>query len=95
MRRERAQIREVNLARLLNRRPDGIFLSDFEREIGLDLFQGLRIWFGRSCLQGSRIVAAVRSTGSRSRTGSTMPGRSKPTAAKMLVETSLLKQHAL
>jgi len=29
---------KANLARLLARRPDGIFLSDFECEIGPDLF---------------------------------------------------------
>jgi bifunctional non-homologous end joining protein LigD len=32
-------LRKDNLQRLLSRRPDGIFLSDFEQgEIGLDLF---------------------------------------------------------
>ena len=43
-------MRKANLARLLARRPDGIFLSDFEQgEIGPDLFfaacrMGLRAW---------------------------------------------------
>ena len=33
-------LRKANLARLLARRPDGIFLSDFEQgEIGPDLFR--------------------------------------------------------
>ena len=33
-------LRKTNLARLLTRRPEGIFLSDFERgEIGPDLFR--------------------------------------------------------
>jgi bifunctional non-homologous end joining protein LigD len=33
-------MRKANLARLLARRPDGIFVSDFEqREIGPDLFR--------------------------------------------------------
>ena len=66
-------MRKANLARLLARRPDGIFLSDFEQgEIGLDLFRkpansGLKDWF-RSGVIGP-LVPVDRSTGSRSRTG--------------------------
>jgi bifunctional non-homologous end joining protein LigD len=43
-------MRKANLARLLARRVDGIFLSDFEQgEIGPDLFRhaclmGLEVW---------------------------------------------------
>ena len=43
-------MRKINLARLLARRPDGIFVSDFEQgEIGSELFRkacefGLRGW---------------------------------------------------
>jgi len=37
-------MREANLARLLARRPDGIFLSDFEQgEIGPDMFVAARL----------------------------------------------------
>ena len=47
-------MRKTNLARLLARRPDGIFAAPFEQgEIGPDLFRkrvssGLRAWAGRS-----------------------------------------------
>ena len=66
-------MRKANLARLLARRVDGLFLSDFEQgEIGPDLFR-------HACLMGleglvskhatGRIAAEGRRTGSRSRTG--------------------------
>ena len=66
-------MRKTNLARLLARRVDGIFLSDFEQgEIGPDLFR-------HACLMGleglvskhraARIAAGVSTAGSRSRTG--------------------------
>ena len=70
-------MRKANLARLLARRVDGIFLSDFEQgEIGPDLFRhaclmGLEGWF-RS-IATSPIAPADRRTGSRSRTGSIQP----------------------
>ena len=63
-------MRKANLQRLLARRPDGIFLSDFEQgEIGPALFR-------KACLEGlvskrsDRPYRGVaRRTGSRSRTG--------------------------
>ena len=66
-------MRKTNLARLLARRPDGIFVAPFEAgEIGPDLFRaacnmGLRAW----CQSGGTgpIVPADHATGSRSRTG--------------------------
>ena len=75
-------MRKANLARLLARRVDGIFLSDFEQgEIGPDLFR-------HACLMGleglvskhresSYRAAAGPIAGSRSRTGSTprLPAR--------------------
>ena len=67
-------LRKTNLARLLARRVDGIFLSDFEQgEIGPDLFwhaclMGWKVWC-RSSTIGS-IIPAGRRTGSRTRTGS-------------------------
>ena len=67
-------MRKASLSRLLARRVDGIFLSDFEQgEIGPDLFR-------HACLMGlegmvskhreSLIAAAGSGIGSRSRTGS-------------------------
>ena len=67
-------MRKTNLAWLLARRVDGIFLSDFEQgEIGPELFR-------HACLMGleglvsklrtGRTVPAGRRTGSRTRTGS-------------------------
>ena len=67
-------MRKTNLARLLARRVDGIFLSDFEQgEIGPDLFrhaclmglEGLVSKHRESGYRGGRSTA-----GSRSRTGS-------------------------
>ena len=74
LRRLPLSMRKANLARLLARRVDGIFLSDFEQgEIGPDLFR-------HACLMGleglvskhreSPIAAAGPIAGSRSRTGS-------------------------
>ena len=46
MRKLPLSMRKTNLARLLSRRPDGIFVSDFEQgEIGPDLFR-------HACLMG-------------------------------------------
>jgi hypothetical protein len=66
-------MRKANLQRLLARRPDGIFLSDFEQgEIGPALFRkacefGLE---GLVSKRGDRPYRGVaRRTGSRSRTG--------------------------
>jgi len=59
-------MRKAHLSRLLARRPDGIFLSDFEQgEIGPDLFLA-------ACRMGLEglVSKAVRSTGSRLRTAS-------------------------
>ena len=66
-------MRKANLARLLARRVDGIFLSDFEQgEIGPDLFR-------HACLMGleglvskhrESLTAAAVPHWSRSRTGS-------------------------
>jgi ATP-dependent DNA ligase len=59
-------LRKINLQWLLARRPDGIFLSDFEQgEIGPDLFLA-------ACRMGLEglVSKAVRSTGSRLRTAS-------------------------
>jgi bifunctional non-homologous end joining protein LigD len=71
-------MRKTNLARLLARRVDGIFLSDFEQgEIGPDLFR-------HACLMGlspsiarAAIAAGGPIAGSRSRTSSTprLPAR--------------------
>jgi bifunctional non-homologous end joining protein LigD len=48
-------MRKANLARLLARRPDGIFLSDFEQgEIGPDLFRaGCSTGIGGPSVQAS------------------------------------------
>jgi bifunctional non-homologous end joining protein LigD len=70
-------MRKANLARLLARRVDGIFLSDFEHgEIGPDLFRhaclmGLEAWSPST----ARVFTAPvdRRAGSRSRTGSVPP----------------------
>src|SRR5246127_3722114 len=66
-------LRKTNLARLLARRPDGIFVAPFEQgEIGSDLFRkacgmDLRVW----CRSG--LIAPIAPdggrTGSKSRTG--------------------------
>jgi bifunctional non-homologous end joining protein LigD len=62
-------MRKANLARLLARRPDGIFLSEFEQgEIGLTCFarrvnSGLRDWCRNAVTVPIRL--AGRSTGSR------------------------------
>jgi hypothetical protein len=75
LRRLPLNMRKASLARLLARRVDGIFLSDFEQgEIGPDLFR-------HACLMGLEglapsiatvpIAAAGATVGSRSRTGST------------------------
>ena len=64
-------MRKANLARLLARRPDGIFLSDFEQgEIGPDLFvaacqMGLEGLVSKHVT--GHIAAAGRNTGSRSK----------------------------
>ena len=63
-------MRKANLARLLARRPDGIFVSDFEQgEIGPDLFRKA-CEFGFEGLVSSidPIALVGRSIGSRSRT---------------------------
>ena len=63
-------MRKTNLAQLLARRPDGIFVAPFEQgEFGPDLFEqalGLRAW----CRSGviDPIELAGRPIGSRSRT---------------------------
>jgi hypothetical protein len=65
-------MRKTNLARLLTRRPDGIFIAPFEQgEIGPDLFRaacnmGLEAWY-RSDVIGP-IAPAGRLIRSRSRT---------------------------
>jgi hypothetical protein len=57
-------MRKANLDRLQARRPDGIFVSDFEQgEIGPDLFaryvnSGLRVWFRSSAI--GHTAAVVR-----------------------------------
>ena len=67
-------MRKANLSRLLARRVNGIFLSDFEQgEIGPDLFRhaclmGLEGWY-RSTKTGLIVPADLR-TGSKSRTAS-------------------------
>jgi ATP-dependent DNA ligase len=72
LRRLPLSMRKANLARLLARRPEGIFISPFEQgEIGPDLFRkacefGLEGWF-QSTATGL-IKPADPSTGSRSRT---------------------------
>ena len=55
-------MREANLARLLARRPDGIFLSDFEQgEIGPDMFVAARLSeFFVKHIQKSRINTSLR-----------------------------------
>ena len=67
-------MRKANLQRLLARRPEGIFINDFEQvEIGPDLFRAA-CDMGLEGLVSKRatghIRAAGRSIGSRSRTGS-------------------------
>src|SRR5690242_2113268 len=77
LRRLPLSMRKANLQRLLSRRPDGIFVSEFEQgEIGPDLFRkacaiGLRA-LSRSVLIDLTGAVALR-TGSRSRTVSTRP----------------------
>jgi bifunctional non-homologous end joining protein LigD len=65
-------MRKANLARLLARRPDGIFIAPFEQgEIGPDLFWAacnLGLEGLVSSAEIARIAAAARRTGSRSRT---------------------------
>jgi bifunctional non-homologous end joining protein LigD len=67
-------LRKTNLARLLARRPDGIFVAPFEQgEIGLDLFRaaatwGLRVWSPSASI--APIAAGEAPIGSRSRTAS-------------------------
>ena len=67
-------MRKASLARLLARRVDGIFLSDFEQgEIGPDLFRHACLWAWRvwSPSTARALIAVVGSgTGSRSKTGS-------------------------
>ena len=65
---------KTNLARLLARRPDGIFVAPYEQgEIGPDLFRAA-CTMGLEGLVSKRrdrpIAAFVRRTGLRSRTGS-------------------------
>lgn len=60
-------MRKAHLQRLLSRRPDGIFVSDFEQgEIGPDLFRkacefGLKAWYPNA--QIGPIAVADQSTG--------------------------------
>ena len=58
---------KTNLARLLARRVNGIFLSDFEQgEIGPDLFRAARPWVSKALFLGTVIArtgAADRRTG--------------------------------
>ena len=50
-------LRKTNLARLLARRPDGIFVSDFEQgEIGPDLFR--KAWSSASRVSCRNVVMA-------------------------------------
>ena len=62
-------MRKTNLARILARRVDGIFVSEFEQgEIGPDLFRhaclmGLEGWFRNTGI--GRIAQAGRRPGSR------------------------------
>jgi bifunctional non-homologous end joining protein LigD len=62
-------IRKNNLARLLAKRPDGIFISQYEQgEIGPDLFRpackfGLEGWFRNT--RTGHTAAADRRTGSK------------------------------
>jgi ATP-dependent DNA ligase len=65
-------MRKTKLARLLARRPDGIFVAPFEQgEIGPDLFLAACNMGQGWCRNGAtvRIRLAGRSTGSRSRIG--------------------------
>jgi hypothetical protein len=69
-------LRKANLARLLARRPDGIFLSDFEQgEIGPDLFRKACEFALEGLVSKHRdrpYRGAGRNTGSKTRTGSIM-----------------------
>jgi bifunctional non-homologous end joining protein LigD len=59
----RYHLRKTNLARLLARRPEGIFVSDFEQgEIGPDLFR-------KACEFGSRAWSRSAATALSRRTG--------------------------
>ena len=90
LRRLPLSMRKASLARLLARRVDGIFLSDFEQgEIGPDLFR-------HACLMGLeglvskhresiRIAPAGRHTGSRSRTGTMQPSAAYRISSKQSV----------
>src|SRR5215475_3855271 len=74
LRRLPLSLRKQNLARLLDRRPDGIFAAPFEQgEIGPDLSAPRATWAWRAWSQSTASAltapAAVR-TGSRSRTPS-------------------------
>ena len=76
LRRLPRSMRKASLARLLARRVDGIFVSDFEQgEIGPDLFRHAcwdwRVWFPSTAR--APIAAAGSGTGSRSRTGNILP----------------------
>jgi len=79
LRRLPLHLRKTNLAPLLARRPQGIFVSDFEQgEIGPDLFRhacklGLVGLVSKRRGQASTAPAGRR-TGSRSRTGSVQQG---------------------
>jgi len=72
LRRLPLSMRKANLARLLARRMDGIFLSDFEQgEIGPDLFRhaclmGLDGWFPSTATEATAPIALI--AGSRTRT---------------------------
>jgi hypothetical protein len=55
------QLRKTNLARLLARRPEGIFVSDFEQgEIGPDLFRRLQHGLGRLGFEAPRSSIPLR-----------------------------------
>jgi bifunctional non-homologous end joining protein LigD len=74
-------IRKANLARLLARRPDGIFLSDFEQgEIGPDLF----IAACRTGLEG--LVSKRR--GGRSKHWIKVKNRKHPAMARVMESLS-------
>jgi hypothetical protein len=62
LRRLPLSMRKANLARLLRRRPEGIFINPFEQgEIGPDLFpQGLRVRAGGPRLEASRPALSIR-----------------------------------
>ena len=54
-------LRKANLARLLARRPEGIYVSDFERgEIGPDLFRRLQHGLGRLGFEAPRSSIPLR-----------------------------------